>query len=182
MGEATAVHVYTSGDEAELSVNGKSMGRKVRKAGQDFRLVWESVTYEPGVVRVVAYKDGKEWATDEVRTTGKASTLGLSTDRSGIAADGVDLAYVSVTVQDDAGLTVPRSRPLIAFEVEGPGEIVATDNGDATSFVPFQSHQREAFNGKALVIVKAKKGMRGELRVKASSCGLAGAQLTITIQ
>jgi beta-galactosidase len=175
----TPVHVYTSGDEAELFLNGKSLGRKARKVGQDFRLVWDSVKYQPGVVKVVTYKNGKQWATDEVKTTRAAAKLNLTADRNTIASDGVDLAYITVKVVDQAGLTVPRTHPLIKFEIEGDGEIVATDNGDATSFVPFQSHEREAFNGLALVIVKARKGLKGTFKVKAVSNGLASGELSV---
>jgi beta-galactosidase len=165
----TPIHVYTSGDEAELFLNGKSLGRKIKKAGEDFRLIWNDVKYVPGVVKVVAYKNGKQWATDEIRTTGPASKLNLSTNRPSITSDGSDLAYITVKINDKDGLTVPRSKQLIKFTIEGPGEIVSTDNGDATSFVPFQSHEREAFNGMALVIVKAKKGAKGSFTVKAIS-------------
>jgi Beta-galactosidase/beta-glucuronidase len=179
VGQVTPVHVYTSGDEAELFLNGKSLGRKAKVAGKDFRLVWDDVVYQPGELKVVAYKNGKQWATDVVKTTGDAAKLALSANRSTIASDGADFAYITVKVQDKEGLTVPRTHPLIKFEVEGPGEIVATDNGDATSFVPFKSHEREAFNGLALVIVKAKKGAKGTLKVKATSNGLVKGETTI---
>ena len=175
----TPVHVYTSGDEAELFLNGKSLGRKIKKAGQDFRLVWDNVKYAPGVVKVVAYKNGKQWATDEVRTTGAASRLNLSANSISLISDGSDLAFITVKVQDKDGLTVPRSKPLVKFTIEGPGEIVSTDNGDATSFVPFQSYQREAFNGMALVIVKAKKGANSGFTVKAISDNLTAGEVTI---
>ena len=181
VGLATPVNVYTSGTEAELFINGKSMGRKIRRPGQDFRLVWDSVKYEPGIVKVIAYKNGLQWATDEVKTTGRASKIQLSADRDVIFPDGVDLAFITVKVQDNAGLTVPRSHPLIKFEVEGPGEIIATDNGDPTSFVPFRSHEREAFNGLILVTVKAKKGMNGTFKVNANSSGLEGGNIQIQV-
>ena len=175
----TPVHVYTSGDEAELFLNGKSLGKKAKIAGKDFRLVWDNVVYHSGEIKVVAYKNGKQWATDVVKTTGPAAKLNLAANRNEIASDGVDLSYITVKIQDKDGLTVPRSHPLIQFEIEGPGEIVATDNGDATSFVPFQSHEREAFNGMALVIVKAKKGEKGNFKVKAISKGLTSGEIKI---
>jgi len=181
IGQITPVHVYTSGDEAELFVNGKSQGRKAMRLGQDFRLVWDSVRYEPGKVEVIAYKNGKKWATDVVKTTGKPVRLTLTADQKTIFSDRPDLAYITVQVQDKEGFTVPRSHPLIRFEIEGPGEIVATDNGDATSFVPFQSHEREAFNGLALAIVKAKKNAGGRIIVKASSNGLQMGTTTIEL-
>lgn len=175
----TPVHVYTSGDEAELFLNGKSMGRKAKVAGQDFRLVWDKVCYQPGTLKVIAYKNGKKWATDEVKTTGEAVKLNLTADRKTIASDGVDLAFITVKVQDAQGLTVPRTHPKIKFEIEGPGEIVATDNGNAISFESFQSPIRKAYNGMALVIVKAKKGSSGSFKVKVMSDNLASGQITI---
>ena len=61
-------------------------------------------------------------------------------------------------------------------------EIVATDNGDATSFVSFQNHERPAFNGMALVIVKARKGAKGIIMVKAESKGLSRGAAKIQVQ
>ena len=178
----TPVDVYTSGDEAELFLNGKSLGRKTKKEGEDFRLVWNDVKYVPGELKVVCYKNGKQWATDVVKTTGKMEKLQLSADRSVIRAGEDELCFITVKVTDKEGLMVPRSNPVIHFSVEGAGEIVATDNGDATCFVPFQSHDRPAFNGMALVIIKAKKGMKGGIVVKASSEKLVSGQVTINVQ
>ena len=178
----TPVHVYTSGDEAELFLNGKSLGRKSKTPGKDFRLMWDDVVYQPGELKVITYKKGKQWATDIMKTTGVASKLTLSADKNMITTNGTDLVFVTVKVQDNEGLTVPRSHPLIKFVIDGPGEIVATDNGDATSFVPFKSHEREAFNGMALVIVKAKKGAKGNFKVKAVSKGLISGEVTVSTE
>ena len=179
VGQVTPVHVYTSGDEAELFLNDKSLGRK--KIGKfEYRLRWDDVKYEPGELRVVAYKDGKEWAKDSVKTTGAAAKLLMAPDRATIHADGVDLSYVTVTVADQNGLLVPRSKNLIKFEITGAGEIAAVDNGDATSFEPFQASERRAYNGLALVIVRSKRGESGTITLKAISDGLEAAQTTIS--
>lgn len=57
------MHVYTSGDEAELFLNGKSQGVRKKGTGEKdrYRLVWEDVKYTPGTLKVVAKKDGKIW-------------------------------------------------------------------------------------------------------------------------
>ncbi|SMO45398.1 beta-galactosidase GalB [Solitalea koreensis] len=178
----TPVHVYTSGDEAELFLNGKSLGRKSKKENQDFRLVWNDVKYNPGELKVVTYKNGKKWATDVVKTTGEPAKLALSSNRKQIANDGQDLAFITLQVQDKNGLTVPRTQPEIHFEIEGPGEIVGTDNGDATSFESFQSPNKHAFNGMALVIVKAKPGLKGNIVVKASSNNLTSSRANVVVQ
>ena len=178
IGETTPVHVFTSGDEAELFLNGKSLGRK-KKGEYEYRLRWDDVRYTPGELKVVAYKNGRKWAEDVVKTTGEAQKLQTSADRATIQADGQDLSFVTVSVTDKEGLMSPRAKNLIEFSIEGPGEIVATDNGDAANLVSFASTQREAFNGLCLVIVRGKIGQPGTIRLKATSSGLESAIISI---
>ena len=177
-GKFTPVHVFTSGDEAELFVNGKSQGRK-KRAEFEYRLRWDLVTYEPGELKVIAYKEGKEWAASTVRTVGPAAKLGLVPDRSEIAADGADLSFITLRVTDQDGNTVPMAKDSVKFSIEGPGEIVATDNGDPTSFVPFPSTERPAFNGLCLAIVRGKPGQKGTITVRAQAPTLQGANVTL---
>lgn len=177
-GEVTPVHVFTSGDEAELFLNGKSLGRK-KKEEYEYRLRWDNIKYEPGELKVVAYKHGEKWAENVVKTTDKPTRLVASADRTKIDADGNDLAFITVKVTDQNGLTVPRADNQIEFTIEGPGEIVATDNGDPASLVPFPSHARKAFNGLALVIIRSKSEESGSITVTAISPGLEEAQMVI---
>jgi beta-galactosidase len=179
-GQVTPVHVYTSGDEAELFLNGKSLGKK-KKGQYEYRLRWDDVIYQPGELRVVAYKNGTKWAEDRVVTTGKPSQLGISSDRQSVVADGSDLVYITVQIEDKNKFVVPRSSNLVNFSISGPAKIVAVDNGDATSHDPFQASYRKAYNGMCLVIVKAEKGASGSFTVKAFSKGLKEASVTVKI-
>jgi beta-galactosidase len=174
VGKITPVHVFTSGDVAELFLNGRSLGRK-RKMPYEYRFRWDSVVYEPGELRVAAYKHGKIWAADTVRTAGKASGLELRADRSLIRADGRDLLFITARIVDRRGMTAPCADNAIVFEVTGPGEIVATDNGDPSDLRSFASKERKAFNGLALAIVQTKKNIPGVIRIKATSNGLSPA-------
>ncbi len=178
IGKITPVHVFSSGDEAELFLNNKSMGRKKRSL-YEYRFRWDSVKYEPGVLRVVTYKSGKRWATDSVITAGKASALQLIADRNVIAADGNDLSFITVRVLDDKGIIVPEADNRIKFEVSADGEIVATDNGDPADLESFHSKERNAFSGFALVIVRAKSKTPVTITIKASSSGLQPGQISI---
>ncbi len=178
-GQVTPVHVYTSGDEAELFLNGKSLGRK--KKGQfEYRLRWDDVVYEPGELRVVAYKEGKEWATEVMKTASEAAQLVLTPDRAQIAKDGRDLSYVTLMVADAEGRMAPRAMNDVHFEVSGPGELVATDNGDPTDMRELPAHDRKAFNGLALVIVRAKRGETGAITLTATAEGLREGRAVIT--
>jgi beta-galactosidase len=178
IGEITPVHVFTSGDEAELFLNGKSLGRK-KKGQYEYRLRWDDVKYEPGELKVVAYRNGQKWAENFVKTTDKPAFLAASADRDEIRPDGKDLAFITVRVTDKNGLTVPTANSPINFEIGGKGEIVATDNGDPTNFVSFPSHEREAFSGLALVIIRSKPGASGSITVTAKSPGLKDARVVV---
>ncbi|KAF2819255.1 glycoside hydrolase [Ophiobolus disseminans] len=180
VGQVTPVHVFTSGDEAELFINDVSAGRK-KKGQYDYRLRWDDVKYAPGSLRVVAYKKGAQWATGSQKTAGAAATLNLTADRTTITGDGYDLSFITVAVVDEAGITVPQASNSITFSIaSGPGKIVSTDNGNPTDTTPFPSATRKAFSGLALAIVRSEPGKKGEIVVEAKASGLAGGRVVLT--
>jgi beta-galactosidase len=83
-----------------------------------------------------------------------------------------------VTVARTIELDAPASN-AITFEVGGPGEIVATDNGDPTDRQVFPSAQRDAYSGMALAIIRSLPNQSGSIEVTASAAGLAGGSVTI---
>ena len=168
-GQVTPVHVYTSGDEAELFVNGVSQGRKAKEG---YRIVWDQVVYEPGTVEVVAYRNGREWARDKVVTAGRAVKLSASVDYAG-----TDLTYVTVDVLDRKGTLVPDAANELSFSVKGPAVVLATDAGDPTSFVSFRSPALPAFHGKASAVIR--RTGSGPVTVTVKAKGLRTATLTL---
>jgi beta-galactosidase len=194
-GQPILVMAYTNADEIELFLNGKFLGRRKRgvdtvvipvgsnvtpthKFTSKYRFEWQ-VPYEPGTLRAVAYKGGAEVATDEVHTAGAPVRVRLIPDRAQIHADGQDLSFITVRIEDKDGNLCPLAANLVHFHVEGAGKIAAVDNGNAASVEPFQSDRRKAFSGLALLIVKSSAGQPGAISVEASSDGLqsASAQL-----
>lgn len=180
IGEVTPVFLYTSGDEAELFLNGRSLGRK-KKGDFEYRLKWEDVTYEPGELKAVAYKNGQPWAETAVQTTGKAVRLQLTADKQTLKADGEDLVFIRIALVDQEGREVPTAEPVITCSLHGPGQIVATDNGDPTCLIPFAQTTRPAFNGLFLAIVKAQRGEKGTLRFVAEAEGMGKETLMLPI-
>ena len=73
----------------------------------------------------------------------------------------------------------PRSDAPIHFEISGPGQIIATDNGDPTDFTPFPSHDRKAFSGLCLAIVRSLPGHPGRITLRATSPNLTTSSVTI---
>ncbi|MDE5677325.1 beta-galactosidase GalB [Phocaeicola sp.] len=181
VGQVTPVFVYTSGDEVELFLNGKSLGKKKKKA-YEYRLRWDDVVYQPGELKAVAYKQGQKWAEAEVRTTGKAVKLRLVPDKTFIKADGEDLVFVRVSFLDERGNEVPTAENRISCTLSGAGRIVATDNGDPTCLIPFSETVRPAFNGLYLAILKAQRGQKGSLHFVAEAEGFEKEELEIQIE
>lgn len=180
-GQVTPVHVFTSGDEAELFVNGVSQGRR-KKGEHEYRLRWDEVVYQPGELHVRAYRNGQPWAADSVVTAGAPARLEARADRDQIAGDGRDLAFVSLQVLDAAGRPMPSSDALLHFQVEGPAEFVAADNGDSTDLTAFPSPSRRAFSGKALAIVRGLPGQAGTATLTVTADGLQPATVPIHVQ
>jgi beta-galactosidase len=176
--QVTPVHIFTSGDEAELFINGRSMGRK-KKGNLEYRIRWDDILYEPGELKAVAYKDGNKWAEEVVFTTEEPFSLQMIADRSRIVANGKDLSFISVKVIDSEGRIVPDAVVPVNFTIEGLGDIVATDNGNAIDMTPFHSTKRDTFSGQCLVIVRGNRGNPGEITIKAESQGLKESSITL---
>ena len=107
-----------------------------------------------------------------MKTAGPAARIALTPDRAEVRGDGTDLVFVTATIQDAAGVMVPRAHDRLTFTVDGPARIVATDNGDPTSMEAFGSPAREAFNGLVLVILRANHDASGTIRITAAGEGL----------
>jgi len=177
-GESIDVWAYTNADEVELFLNGKSLGVK-RKPEPVSHLMWR-VAYAPGTLRAVARKSGRVWVTAEVKTAGAPARVALVPDRARIRADGEDLSFVTVRVEDRAGVEVPAAEPLIRFRVSGPAQIVGVDNGDQISHTSFQAKQVRLFNGKAVVIIRS-NGRPGTATLTAEADGGGVAPATVRI-
>ena len=192
-GKVTPVYVYTSWPEAELFVNGISQGRRSKLSPsapceglQDealecrYRLMWNDVVYQKGELRVVAYDaEGNVAASESVRTAGKPYALRLECDRSSIARDGEDLAYVTVSVTDKDGNTVPTDTREVLASVSGAGEFRAIANGDPCSLEMFHHPHMHLFAGKLTVIVRSKANADGPILLKVNAKGLRSAEMEL---
>ena len=184
-GQTTPVMAYTSYPKAELFVNGVSQGfseKNDSSAMSRYRLMWPNVKYQPGELRVVAY-DATGAKADEavVRTAGKPHHLVLSANRDTLAADGLDLAYVTVQVADKDGNICPGDNRLVSFKVIGDASFEATANGDPTCLMPFAQPQMRLFSGACTVIVRAGT-TPGAATLRVSAPGVKKAEIPIIIK
>lgn len=200
-GQIIPVMCYTNCDTVELFVNGKSFGvkgyefpkqgmiemygnmparaRAIRTTG-DLHLSWD-VPYEPGTLKAVGTTAGKIVATEQIGTTGEPAAIELSADKIVLAADGRDVANLTVRIVDADGRTVPTADNEVTFGLQGPGKIIGVDDGDPANHESFKANHHRAFNGLCLAIVQAARSP-GSIRVTANSDGLRPALVELNSQ
>ena len=176
-GQKLQVNIYSNYPEVRLELNGKVIGTKTVSAETKLTAAFE-VQYEAGELKAVALKDGKEIESKVLKTTGKPAKIRLTADRSELKASRNDLSYVTVEVVDETGAIIPNANLPIQFKVEGAGELAAVENGNPADMKSFRSPQVTSFNGKCLVILRP-TGTSGEIKLKAESENLQGAELSI---
>ena len=197
-GQNIPVMVYSNADEVELFLNEKSLGRKKTfsepvelpvgknvsidsKFASKYRLLWQ-VPFQPGTLKAVGYRGGKDVTSEEVRTAKAPAKVKLTPDRTVLQPDGDDLSFIAARIEDKDGNLCPMADNLVHFQVTGAGEIAAVDNGNAATVEPFHADHRKAFNGLALLIVRSRSGQPGRIEVTATSEGLSQDNVQLSTQ
>lgn len=175
-GETVQVWAYSNCDEVELFLNRKSLGRQTMR--RDSHLEW-TVPFTPGTLTAYGYKGGKVVMKTERKTAGAPHLLVLSADRTQLSADGLDVAMISVSAVDKAGVTVPLADDLIQFALTGQGRVIGVGNGNPNSHEPDKATYRRLFNGYAQAIVQTTR-TGGRFTFEARAEGLTAASLTFT--
>jgi beta-galactosidase len=143
--------------------------------------MWK-VPYTPGTLKIVAYQNGKPISEKSRITAGPPSGISLIPDRDQIHADGEDLSFITVRIEDDEGNLCPTVENLVRFTVTGEGEIAAVGNGNAASVEPFQAEQRKAFNGLCMLIIRSKNDQKGEISIRAESENFQASETIIVVK
>ena len=156
-GTKVSLFTYTNGDEVELRLNGKSLGKQPNTSDPNWRnrIMWKDIPYQAGRLEAVAYQNGKVIARHAIETTGKAVKLIATPDNSQWQANGEDLQHIRITAVDSKGRRVWQANELLQFEVEGDARIVAVTNGDIESHELNVTNQRSLWHGTAMVILRA---------------------------
>lgn len=169
---------YNTADEVELFLNGRSLGRS-HKTDTRLHALWEGVEFEPGEITAVGYKDGVEIMRHTRVTAGEPALITLTADRTTIEADGYDLSYIAIDCTDVDGNFMPTAMNQLYFSIEGAGELVGVDNGNAAGVESLKGDHMKLFNGKALAIVRSLRGEPGAITLTVTGDGLEGNAITI---
>lgn len=163
------VEVYSNADEVELVLNGRSVGVLPENADASPRIF--RVPYERGTLAAVARDRGREVARHELRTAGRPARVELTVEETAVTTSFEDVVHATARVVDANGVPVPDADHAIAFAVEGPGRVIAVDDGDPESHEPYVATSRTAYRGRVLAILRATGA--GRITVTATAKGLA---------
>ena len=181
-GEMMDVRVFSNYPLIRLELNGKVIAEQ--KSGEDTKLITTfKVPYEPGVLKAIAIKDGKEVASKQLSTTGKPAKIKLIADRSNIKADRNDLSYVKIAITDAAGNIVPDVDIPVRLSVSGDGEIAGSGSASPNDMESVNSPVCKTYRGQALAILRSLKNKKkGMIKLKVEANGLAADELKVTLK
>ncbi|WP_297086491.1 sugar-binding domain-containing protein [uncultured Draconibacterium sp.] len=178
-GEQIVVQTYTNCDEAELFLNGKSLGKQKRSDFADDNIIKWLVPYTAGELKVVGYSKGKETSTYTLATFGKAEKIAIRPYKTTLKANGYDVTPVLVELLDKNGNPVVDNEQTINFEVSGEGLSIGVDNGWENNIQNPKSNAVETYQGRAIVYIQSTKNS-GKISVQAKTKQLSSETIVIT--
>lgn len=179
-GQLIDVQVFSNCPKVELFKDGVSLGTRDIDTlhGKELHGSWQ-VPYTPGELVAIAYDSaGKAVATDRQSSFGDPAEIILTPDKHVLSADGEDMTFITVTLNDAAGRPVHNARNRMNVTVSGAARLVGLDNGDSTDYDEYKGTSRRLFSGKLLIMLAARKEP-GTVNVKVTSAGLPDAELTL---
>ncbi len=167
-GKTASVDVYGIGEEAELFLNGRSLGRK---ALEGYVAVFE-VPYEPGRLTAVNYEGGEKLGEFTLETAGSVCALVVEADKEELAADGADLCYIKIQLTDAMGRHNHLEEKQVTIAVEGAGTLQGFGSADPQARVSYQALCQTTYDGVLLAAVRA-GDTPGQITVRftAPGCG-----------
>ncbi len=181
-GKTMDVSVFSNYPLIRLELNGKIIGEQ--KVSEDTKLIATfKVPYQPGVLKAIAIKDGKEVASKQISTTGKPAKIKLIADRYIINANRNDLSYVRIAITDSNGNIIPDAEIPVKLSVAGDGEIAGSGSACPNDMESVNSPVCKTYRGQALAILRPlKNNKKGSIKFKVEAEGLAGSELNITLK
>lgn len=176
-GKEIQVEIYSRYSKVRLYLNDRLIGEQLTGREQQFKAVF-TLSYEPGILKAVGVEAEVEVEETIMKTSGNPAQIKLTADRTEIKADGQDLTFVTVEIQDKEGIIEPNANNHLSFDVKGTGVIAAVGNADLKDTDSYVGHQRKAWKGRAIVVVKSTQ-KKGKIVLKVTSPGLIPATVTI---
>jgi hypothetical protein len=168
-GDSVLITCYTNCDEAELFLNGQSLGRKQLNDSLK-NIIWRTV-YQTGELSVKGYKNGKEATQSVLKTNSEAYAIKAAADRSAFNPKQKQLTHIEISIVDKNGIPVANAENEISISIEGPAKLLGLESGSSVSHEDYQSNKRKAMNGRLLAYVQS-QAQPGAVKITIQSEGL----------
>lgn len=175
-GQTACVDIYTDAQEAELFLNGVSLGKK--DVGETFTATFE-VPYQPGELKAVGYKNGRETGSFSLQTADSRVEMDISCDRTRIKADGADLSYLTISFKDECGRINLNTIKEVTIQTEGCGTLQGFGSADPQTQNSYDNPAWTSYDGHLLAAVRAGHE-KGVIKVSLSSEGCKTKTVEIT--
>ncbi len=167
-GLPVSVEVYALGDEVELFINNRSVGKKTSELAAGYRVLFETI-YEPGVIEAVAYKAGKVIGKMSLKTAGedRHSVLCPEPELNDRICSDNTLVFIPVMLCDSEGNVVTDDNKTLHVSVEGEARLLGFGSGNPKPLYNYNQDVTETFYGRALIIAeKVRCGSRAKIRIR----------------
>ncbi len=156
-GKKVIAEIYGAGEETELFLNGRSLGRKTSGEQAGFTVSFELI-YEPGILKAVSYEGGREIGCMELKTAVGAERLILRPE-SHYGKDTFDenLLYVTIVNEAENGVCVTDHEVKLKARIQG-AVILGFGSADPKTAYSYQTEETETFHGRALLILQRQAG------------------------
>ncbi len=153
-GKMVSVNVFSNCEEVELFLNDRYLGRKKMTDFQNRTISWD-VPFEKGTLKAVARNSGKPVADHELKTTGSPAKIIALCNEKSIKADKMDLAYIFVTLCDEAGNTVYSADNEVTCEIDGPVRLLGLEDSNPSNTENYKDNKQHAYHGKLLIYLQS---------------------------
>ncbi len=169
-GDSVRVSCFTNCGEAELLLNGKSLGRKKLSDAPERVITW-IVVYQPGDLSVKGYKQGAESASFGLKTAGDAYSIEAKADLTVFDKTRKQVSHIEISVVDENGVSVYMAENELTVTVDGPAKLIGLESGNTTSHEAYKADKRKVFKGRLLAYVQSQQ-KAGAVKVTISAPGL----------
>ena len=178
-GKKVRVNCFTNCPEAELLLNGKSMGEK-KLSSFPGRVIYWDVPYHEGKLQVIGKRDGKELCRYTLQTSGEPTQLVATPGKGSMTTALSDVMPVVVKVEDKDGVPVYGATNEITCEVSGPVRLAGIESGNPQSVVSYRANHCRVYKGRLKVYLQP-TGQAGQVTLKLNSPGLKGCQVSFDV-
>lgn len=180
--EAIIVQTYTNCEEAELFLNGTSLGKqKLADFSETDNIIKWMVPYKKGELKVVGYNNGEKVDEYILNTTSEVSKIVIEATKSELKADGYDVTIVNAKLLDAEGNLVTDLDQEIEFKTKGDVKNLGVDNGWEMNVQPHKTNKVVTHNGKAIIILQSTK-TKGNIVVDVVGKDISSNKITLKVK